>query len=309
MKRLLSSCEGWILLALLGFLPLGPRPAAAAEVAAVVSQDLAPYQEALEGIQESLTQPLTVFNLATEPGGEQAVLDRLREKPPDLVIAVGTRAARLATGALRGVPVLFCMVLGAEAEVLGGPHVTGVLLEVSPKEQIAAFRQVVPTLSRLAVLYDPAKSAALLRRAHQAAEEQGITLQAESVSRPDQVPPAFRRMAAEADGFWIIPDSTVVSRESFEYILLQSVERRIPVMVFSEPMVRAGGLHCLAPENRDLRRQAGELALRVLQGGSGKLPPPERPRHPQLLLNLKTASAIGLEVPESIVRQASHVIR
>src|SRR5207249_11992861 len=79
MKRLLSSCEGWILLALLGFLPLGPRPAAAAEVAAVVSQDLAPYQEALEGIQESLTQPLTVFNLATEPGGEQAVLDRLRE--------------------------------------------------------------------------------------------------------------------------------------------------------------------------------------------------------------------------------------
>ncbi len=290
-------------------LSLGIGAGHAAGIAVVQSQDLLPYREALEGIRDTIGGDLAVFDLKADPEAEEGVLRRLKAADPDLVIAIGARAAHVVRGKLHGVPTLFCMVLGSDLSGLAGPFVTGVALEVPVDRQIAGFRRVFPSLSRLGLLYDPEKSGALVRRARQAAETAGITLIAESVAQPSQVPAAFRRVATRADGIWIIPDSTVVSRESVDFILRQSVEHRIPVMVFSEPMVRAGGLVCFAAENREIGRQTGELALRVLRSGQGPLPPVEPPRGPRLVVNLKAAQAMGIEIPREILSEARDVFR
>lgn len=302
-------CRRLLILGSLASLSLGVTAAEAGGIAVVMSQDLLPYREALEGIRDITGGDLAVFDLKADSEGEEGVLRRLQAADPELVIAIGARAAQVARGGLHGVPTLFCMVLGADLSGLAGPSITGVALEVPVDLQIAGFRRVFPSLSRLGLLYDPEKSAALVGRVRQATETAGIALVAESVSWPAQVPAAFRRVAARADGIWIIPDSTVVSRESVNFILRQSVEHRIPVMVFSEPMVRAGGLVCFAAENREIGRQTGELALRVLRSGRKPLPPVEPPRGPRLVVNLKAAQAMGIEIPREVLSEARHVFR
>src|SRR5262245_52453292 len=143
----------------------GASPSLAGGVAAVMSQDLVPYREALQGIIAASGESIAVHDLKANPGGEDGVLQAIREQEPDVVLALGARAAQVLTRRLKGVRIVFCMVLGVDVETLAGPWSTGVALEVSPEEQINAFRKVVPSLSRLAILYDPAKSTATVDRA------------------------------------------------------------------------------------------------------------------------------------------------
>lgn len=295
--------------ALLVLAAAGASPAVAGGVAAVMSQDLVPYREALQGIIAASGESITVHDLKADPGGEDGVLKAIREQEPDVVLALGARAAQVLTRRLKGVPIVFCMVLGVDVETLAGPWSTGVALEVSPEEQLDAFRKVVPSLSRLAILYDPAKSTATVDKARSAASKRGLQIEARPVTRPADVPDAFRSAAAAADGLWLVPDSTVVSRESFDFILRESVERRLPVMVFSEPMVRAGGLVCVAADNGDIGRQVGDMLRRILKRRGQPLPPVEPPRAPRIVLNLKTAVALSLKVPDEAIAKARQVYR
>jgi len=278
-------------------------------IAAVMSQDLAPYREALAGFCERTGRQVTVFQLKNPSTAEPEILRRLRSERPDLVVALGIRAAVAVEENLPGVPMVFGMTPVMPPSPPTGSRWTGVLLVVPPDLQMAAFRETVPTLSRLGVLYDPRNSAAFIERARSAAAASGIELITGEVSRPEDLPSAYRRTAARSEGFWVIPDGTVVSRLSFDFILKESLRRMIPVMVFDDSMVRAGGLMSLAPDSREVGRQIADLALRLLQPAAGTAPPVEPPRAPRLVLNLNVAHALGIEIPPEAVARASQVYR
>ena len=132
----------------------------------------------------------------------------------------------------------------------------------------------------------------------------------EAVVSPEDVPAAFRRATRDVDGVWLIPDSTVVSRGSFEFILHATAERRLPLMVFSEPMVRAGGLVAVVPDHADVGRQAAQLVDRLLGARRRRIPPVEAPRALRLVLNAKTADMLGVAIPIELAERAgTHVYR
>jgi putative ABC transport system substrate-binding protein len=127
----------------------------------------------------------------------------------------------------------------------------------------------------------------------------------------EDVPSILRRAIHRADGVWLLPDRTVVSRDSFRFTLRLAAERRVPLMVFSESMVRAGGLVGLVPDPAEVGRQAADLVVRLLDREAPGAPPAvEEPRTLRLVLNARTASNLGVPIPQELVsRQDTHVYR
>lgn len=302
--------RGWtiaILAVLVG--PLCLSASRPPTIAVVLSQELAPSRDALRGIEEARGPADVVLDLASESEVEVGIA-RLARSKPDAIIAIGARAAHLVTERLPGVPMVYCMVLESDAAELAGARITGVALDVPVESQLASFRRLVPALARLAVLYDPRRSRALVDRARAAAGSLGVELVAQAVLSADDVPAAFREASRSVDGVWLIPDSTVVNRDSFEFILHATAERRLPLMVFSEPMVRAGGLVAVVPDPMDVGRQAASLVDRMLRSRGRRVPPVEPPRARRLLLNAKTAEVLGVAIPVELAERAdTHVYR
>jgi putative ABC transport system substrate-binding protein len=226
---------------------------------------------------------------------------------PDLVIPLGDRATRLVADRMPGVTIVFGLCTRAPRTAPNRSRITGVLLDVPADRQLAVFRAAVPSLARVGVIYDPARSADLVARIATAAQAAGIDLYTQRVSSAGEVPAAFRTIAAAVDGILMIPDETVVSRASFDYMLLKSFERRVPLMVFSEPMVRAGGLLALAADSRPIGRQVGELAAAVLRSGRTRLPSIEVPRLLSLTINAGSAGLLGLTLSRDLLDNAARV--
>jgi len=104
----------------------------------------------------------------------------------------------------------------------------------------------------------------------------------------------------------MIPDQTVVSKESFRYMLEATLNRKIPILAFSPSFVKGGALLALAPNYQEMGRQAGRLVQKILGGTSpGSLPPV----HPQgsLFLNLNTAGALNINIPTEVLQKAEQI--
>jgi putative tryptophan/tyrosine transport system substrate-binding protein len=302
--------RGWtiaILAVLVG--PLCLSASRPPTIAVVLSQDLAPSRDALRGIEETRGAASLVLDLASETDAEAGIA-RLARATPDAIIAIGARAAQLVTEHLAQVPTVYCMVLESDVAELEGARLTGVAIDVPVERQLESFRRLVPSLARIAVLYDPRRSRALVDRARSAATSLGLELVSQAVASADDVPAAFRQATRDVDGVWLIPDSTVVNRGSFEFMLQATAERHLPLMVFSEPMVRAGGLVAVVPDPTDVGRQAARLVDRLLASHARRLPPAEPPRAWRLVLNARAAERLGVVIPvELAARAGTHVYR
>jgi len=285
------------------------RPGAASGgVLALASQDLAPYRDAVEGLREALGEPIELKALSGEAGTDRAALDAIAASRPDLIVVLGDRAAQAAAERLTGLTVVFGMCARPpQPASSASAAMTGVLLDIAADRQIAAFRSAIPALVRIGVIYDPARSTDQVARIAAAIQAAGIELYTQRVAGARDVPAAFRRVADAIDALWLIPDETVLSRASFDFILLESLKRRLPLLVFNEPMVRAGGLMALAADSREAGRQIGDLAGRVMKAHGRNLPRVEAPVAASLALNLRTARLLGLTIPPPVVADAAQV--
>ncbi|MHB1844839.1 MAG: ABC transporter substrate-binding protein [Deltaproteobacteria bacterium] len=272
-------------------------------VAVLRSDDIAAYNEAHSGFRQGMKEAVQVFDLGH---GHADALDSLRQSHPALVLAIGARAARAAAEALSDTPVVYCMVLDPAANGIAGANITGVTLAIPVRSQIEEFRRVFPALSRLGVVYNPAKTGALVQEARAAAAGLGITVIAEAVPRSDQVPDAMSRLAGKVDALWLPPDATVVTLETFKLALELSLTRKLPMMVFSSQFVKAGALLALSPDYAASGREAARIVRLILLGRK----PSEIPSSPTkgtLVINTATAKSLGLEVPASVLREAQRV--
>jgi putative ABC transport system substrate-binding protein len=273
-----------------------------ARVAALLSEDITAYREALQGFKAAYKGPVIDFDM----GQADDKLGELRASHPALVLAVGVRAAKAAAEGFADLPVVYCMVLDPGVNGISGPNVTGVTLAIPVKRQIEGFKQVLPTLGRLGVVFSPAKSGNLMEEARSAAAALGVTLLTESVQRSDQVPDALARLAGKVDGLWLPPDATVVTKETFRLALELSLARKLPLMVFNSQFVKAGALLALSPDYAASGSEAARIVKLIL---SGKKPAdiPTTAARGTLVLNVGTARNLGIEIPASVLKNSQQV--
>lgn len=214
----------------------------------------------------------------------------------DVILAVGARALVLARTVAADKPIVYAMVAAADAQP--GKGVTGVALEVPAYAELAQWKQLRFDGQRVAFVYDKG-APALAADAGKAASALGLTLVPRAVDAAHAAA-AVDELAPKVDALWIACAwPATAGKWSAKVALLGSDEKS----------TAAGALFSLAPDARDIGRRAARLAL----GIAGRTPetrlpvPPPATSPGALSLNAATAQALGIELPEPIVKKARKV--
>jgi len=192
-----------------------------------------------------------------------------------------------------------------------GGNVTGLATffpELAAK-RLALLKETLPRVSRVAVLRNPANPANVIiwKEVQVAARTLGVTLQSREVRGPDDFEGAFAAMTKERPEALLTLDDPLV----FQYqtsIVAFAAEKRLPAMHAFRESVEVGGLMSYGANLPDLFRRAAALVDKILKGARPADLPIEQPTNFELVINLKTAKALGLTIPPSLLRRADQVI-
>jgi putative ABC transport system substrate-binding protein len=183
-----------------------------------------------------------------------------------------------------------------------GPDVVG--------KQLQVLKEVVPRVSRVALLRNPANpaSAAQLREAEAAARTLGVRLQTLEAQNPQEIDNAFVAMTRERAGALLILSDGIFTNQRRQIAEL-AMNKRLPALSFSAEYAEAGGLMFYGANLLDLERRAAIYIDRILKGAKPADLPVEQPTKLELIINLRTAKAIGLTIPPALLGRADEVIQ
>lgn len=288
-----STLPGWILAAALLLVPTGAR---GADIAIIKSSNLAPFNDAIVGFQTNCPGSIAEYDMEGNLERGHEITKKILENKPQVVLAVGVQAAAVARDDLKSIPVVFAVVANPESSgLVGVSNLTGVSLVIPVRTQLLTLKSIVPKVTRVGVIYNPRKTGAIIEEAFKAAKELGFVLIASKVDAKEDVPKALRAFSEGVDAFWMVPDPTVVSPESFRLILDFTFEKKVPFLAYAKPLVDQGALVSLAPSYSGMGAQACSIAKQVLGGASISKIPVAAPKGLELTFNLNTAKRIGVD--------------
>ena len=295
-------------LTLLAFTTLWNR-VEAAEIAIVKSADLPYYDQAIVGFRAGLPPLMKVkeYSLDGQLTRGREIGRSLRASPPDLVFAVGLKAAISAKLEIFDTPVVFCMVLNPEAYDLPTSNMTGIGVRAPPEAQLAALRSVMTSRQRVGVVYAEDQTEGFIRDARKAAHQQGLDLVAVTINRQEDIPHALRGLLPKIDVLWLIQDQVVVSESSIPVFLESSLNARVPIFTFSSTLVQQGAVGALVLDPWAVGQQAARLSLTRLKDAGVSAGNLETPEHWQWALNLRSAEYLHIALSPEQIRLAGHV--
>jgi putative ABC transport system substrate-binding protein len=226
--------------------------------------------------------------------------------------AVVTRAARSATETIPIVSVTNDPVALGFAQTLARPggNVTGLAITASDQlveKWVELLKDVRPTLKRAALLYDPRPAPMVERVAHDASVTIGIEIMPFRVTDSEELGAALAAIEmARPDGLLISNDALLLSSRS--RLVAFARDRALPAVYGQREYVDAGGLMSYSTSIYDVWRRAGSVVSKLLKGGKASEIPIELPTKFELVINLKTAKALGLDVPLHLQQLADEVI-
>ena len=193
-----------------------------------------------------------------------------------------------------------------------GGNVTGTsfLTSALVGKQLELLKQIAPGVSRLAVLLNPANPghSLMLDEAKKAAPSLGIQLQAVEARGSADLEKAFAAMTKERSGGLFVPwDGTFLVHAV--RITQLAAKMRLPTMYGQRRFVDIGGLACYGPSAAEAFRRAAAYVDKILKGARPADLPVEQPTKFELVINLRTARALGLKIPESLVQRADEVLQ
>jgi ABC-type uncharacterized transport system substrate-binding protein len=193
-----------------------------------------------------------------------------------------------------------------------GRNVTG-LSNISPElsgKRLELLRQAVPGLSRVAALWNPDVRGAVFdyKETEGAARLMGLELQSVEVSRAEDLDRAFSAVTKQRAQALVLPGVNPVGFMNRGKIATFAQRSRLPAMYPTREYVDSGGLMSYGPSLSDQFRRAATYVDKILKGAKPADLPVEQPRKFELVINLKTAKAIGLTIPQSILLRADQIL-
>jgi putative ABC transport system substrate-binding protein len=278
------------------------------------------FRQALKSLW--LVEPQNIVFVYREAGGDVSRLPGLaaelvEEKPDVLVTLWGTAAAMAAKRASDTVPIVAIAVgdlvtaglVGSLAKP--GGNLTGLStlalgLEEKRLEMIKDFQ---PNSKRVAALWDPDNpySALATRQITAAAKQLNVEITLLRVAEPADLDVAFAAMAADRPDALLVPAYLVLVEERARIVRF-ATENRTPAIYSQEEFVRAGGLISYGVELNSLYKRAASYVDKIIKGDAPADLPVEQPTTFKLVINLKTAKALGLDVPPTLLARADEVI-
>jgi len=237
----------------------------------------------------------------------------------DVIAASPTPAALAAKNATRTIPIVGMSLtepvgVGLVASLARpGGNVTGVAYGFDTDifgKQLELLKEVIPKVRRVAVLSNPGNSPAqplIMSSVEGAARSLGLQLQLLEARGPGEFDSAFAVMAKERAGALLVTGDPMFFLHRARLAEL-AVKNRLPSMSTQGQWVEAGGLMSYGPSFPDLYRRAATYVDKILKGARPADLPIEQPTKFELVINLKTAQALGLTIPRSLLQRADQVI-
>jgi putative ABC transport system substrate-binding protein len=239
----------------------------------------------------------------------------------DVIVTLSTPAAMAAKQATNTIPIVITFV----ADPLGsglvaslarpGGNITGVTT-IAPElvaKRLELLKQVVPDAGRIAVLWDPIGLTERTRRnmreeTEAAGRALGVNLQFFEVRRPEDFERVFAAMVDARIGALLVSPTPMLF-EARKGIVTHAAKNRLPTVYAWREAVEAAGLVSYATNFPEMYRRAAIYVDKILKGAKPGDLPIEQPTRFELVINLKTAKALGLSIPDSLLQRADEVIR
>jgi putative ABC transport system substrate-binding protein len=274
------------------------------------------FQAAAEGVKKEIRRgnvdPVFIeYDLSLEyPDKKQ--IKKIRELRPALIVTIGSKSTAFLSEHIKDIPIVFSAVLNpissgfARSMRSSGGNLTGASLDIPITTQLEKFKLIVPGMRKVGVICTQ-DSEPVVQEAKRVCREIGLELVSAVISSEKEIPEAIEKLGQRVDGLWAVADTVVFTPQSTQYLLLYTLRQGIPFQGPFTSFVKAGALFTLAWNDKDVGRQAGELAVRVLAGENPKYISITTPRMIYLILNMRTAEQINLDIPPHIVSVAKEV--
>jgi putative ABC transport system substrate-binding protein len=294
----------------IGFLFPGPEAVAVARSA--------PMLEGLRSAGFDVPSQATLITRAT--GGDPArlaplIADLIATKI-DVLVALGPQTVRAARAATSTIPIVTFDLESdpVESGILAslahpGGNVTGVFLDFPNFSTVwlQFLKEAVPGLMKLVVLWDPSTATVQTKAVAAAAERVNVTIEVLQVEPPAGLDAVFDAASERHPDALLLLSSPIMSVYSKQMAEL-TLKHRLPAISLFANFARSGGLMAYGPDLDELYRKTGVLAGKVLKGAHPADLPAERPDRFEFVLNMKTAKALNLNIPNSLLARADDMI-
>jgi putative tryptophan/tyrosine transport system substrate-binding protein len=269
---------------------------------------------------EGLREPDQITLLTRATGGDAGqivpLLNELFASKVDLVIVSGPALTRIVHATTESLPIVTIDLESDPVEsgwlqsyAHPGGNLTGIFSDFPDfaTKWLDLLREIVPGLAYLVVLWDPATPTVQPRAVATAARLLNVKTEVLELSLPSEFEGVFEAASARRPDGVLLLSSPLVSINSPKLAEL-SLQHRLPAISLFSSFARAGGLISYGPNLDEIYREMGVMAAKILNGTKPADLPAERPTRFELLVNSKTAKALGLKISESFLVRADEVI-
>jgi ABC-type uncharacterized transport system substrate-binding protein len=302
-----------VLLAVFADVSLAATPVASAQVLIVLSADAAIYEDVAQAFQAGLTNDR---GLRIETATAAQLSTRTSPLAYELVVAVGSAAAEAViarSDAMAQPPYVLCLLiprqafdaLAASRGGLRGRRISALYLDQPISRQLDLMRLALPNATRVSALLG-SSSRPLAGELRDAGRQRGLTVVTADIADSSGVYAGLREVLPNSDALLALPDPVVFNASTAYGLLLTTYRAQVPVVGFSEALVKAGALVGLYSSSKQVGAQGAEMASRAL-APDGALPPPQWPRQFTVRVNYSVARSLGIVLPDEAMLAAALV--
>lgn len=286
---------------------------AVTDILVLQSHDSAPYQQTLAGFRLGLAKSKLDINYQVlnipDSSDVNFLQQQLQTHQPSLILTLGTPATRVAMLQGGKIPIIAGMVLETD-ELRQNSHTTGVGLNFPISEQWQWLRRLLPDARQVAVILDPQQGTSVFPALQKLAQAEGVTLIPAPASHAEDFSLLMQNLPSQLDALWAVEGASAYNAAAVRELLLYSFRNRVPLIGLSAQWVKAGALYALDWDFSDLGLQTAELAKSILlQGSAPSSLIPQTPHKARLVLNLKTADHMKLQISERLLSEMSEVFQ
>lgn len=285
--------------------------AAGNDILILKSEDYSQYDVAIDGFKRQIRKQNSQYNFPTYllENVKSTLVNDIASDSPKIVLAVGSTAADFCKENIKNIPVVFCMVLDPkEHSLTTAENIAGVSLNIPYPQWVQAIIDAVPNVRSVGIIYSPEANEENVQKAKDAADLLGIKLVTSKVYARGDITSSFNDIIGKVDVMWIIVDPVVCTAYSIKYLLMNTLQRRIPLVGISREYVKAGAMLAVTPDYIDIGVQAADMVSEIISGNVAvsalKI---ENPRSSRVVLNMRTADSIGIKVPSQVERNAAEI--
>ena len=233
----------------------------------------------------------------------------------DVIVTVGS-AVPIVRQATAAIPIVFAVGIDPVGSGLvaslaqPGGNVTGLSIQANELagKRLEFARELVPQLHRLAIMFNVGNAQPVLEmgETQAAARMLGLEVAPVVIQRAEDIAPAFQGLKTRADALYVAVDQLIVANRTS--ILTSALGARLPTIFSTRDFVKGGALMSYGPSYTERFRRAADYVDKILRGAKPSDLPVEQPTKFELVINLTTAKALGLDVPPTLLARADEVI-